>query len=59
MLEGFKFRENTVPQYLGFLSSQVLTLFSFSNIGVLERNDPKESFSQKCIAPLIILGSRL
>jgi len=41
LLKGFKFRENSVSHYLGFISSQVLTLFSFSNKGVLGRKNPK------------------
>lgn len=43
---------------MGFISSQVPILFSFSNMGVLERNNLKEPSSQKSITSLIILCSK-
>lgn len=58
MLEDIIIRENSISYYLDFISSQVLTPFSFSNAGVVERKNLKGSFSQKFIFPLIILGSR-
>lgn len=56
--QGLIFKENSISYDLDFISSQVLTPFSFSNVGVLKRNNLKESSSQKLIASLILLHSR-
>lgn len=52
-LEGLIFKENSISYDLDFISTQVLTPFSFSNVGVLKSNNLKEYFSH-----LIILHSR-